>query len=88
MSSPFFYMEPKALRIRVECYSGAKADERPIKFYIKEKPYQVKELIDTWYEPRDTYFKVKADDGNFYVLKHCHRDQEEWWELSAYRKND
>ncbi|MDX1386329.1 MAG: cytoplasmic protein [bacterium] len=87
MGSPFFCMKAKALKIRVECYAGTQADERPTKFYIKERPYRVVKLIDKWYEPRDTYYKVRAEDGNYYVLKHCHEGQEDWWELSAYRKN-
>lgn len=74
------------LKISVECYAGHKADERPIRFAIKDHTYEIQDIIDRWYDPQDTYFKVLADDGNHYILRHCHRGQEEYWALEAYRK--
>jgi hypothetical protein len=29
----------------------------------------VKEVLDQWDGPSDTYFKVRADDGNLYALR-------------------
>jgi hypothetical protein len=38
---------------------------------------------DRWYSPDATYFRVQADDGNHYVLRHNERDDE--WSLDAFR---
>ncbi len=71
------------LRARVECHSGYKADERPVRFYLGETAYQVEEVIDQWYGPEATYFRVRADDANVYVLRH---DREDGWTLEAFRR--
>ncbi len=72
----------RVMKIRVICYHGHKANERPIRFYIGDKPLEVKELLDCWYGEHDDYFKVLADDGNTYVLKY--RRDEDGWELALY----
>jgi hypothetical protein len=51
--------------MQVQCYTGAKADERPVRFRLDDQAYFVEEVLDQWYGPEDTYFKVLADDGNF-----------------------
>lgn len=65
--------------VRVECYSGYKADERPIRFEIHGRMFEVKENLDRWYGIDYEYFKVRADDGNDYILKHSREDDS--WEL-------
>ncbi|MBI1897006.1 MAG: hypothetical protein HYZ57_06980 [Acidobacteria bacterium] len=65
------------MKLRVECYAGRKADERPLRFHLGQREYRVQELIDQWYGPEDTFFKVRADDGNLYVLRHA-RDEDIW----------
>jgi hypothetical protein len=32
----------------------------------------VEELLDQWYGPHDVFFKVKANDGNVYILRRHH----------------
>ena len=54
------------MKLRVECYSGNKADERPVRFYLGEQLRMVEEILDQWYGPNDIFFKVRADDGNLY----------------------
>ncbi len=69
--------------IKVECYSGYKINERPVKFILMNRAYLVKEVIDTWYGEKSVYFKVKADDENIYLLKY-----DEWqdqWDLVFYQ---
>ena len=63
--------------IRVECYAGHRADERPLRFVLRGREFQVQELDGQWYSPENTYFRVRADDGNFYVLRH-HEIQDIW----------
>lgn len=72
------------MQIRVQCYAGRKADERPVRFQIGERDYSVEEIVDQWYGPEDRYFKVRADDGNLYILRQ--RTASEDWSLEAFRK--
>jgi len=51
------------VKLRVECYSGTKADERPVRFYLSERALFVEEVLDRWYGPNDLFFKVRADDA-------------------------
>ena len=37
-------------RIRVEHYSGYKANERPVAFIFQGIHWEVQEIIDRWYE--------------------------------------
>jgi hypothetical protein len=48
------------MNVQVECYSGAKADERPIRFQLDGREYAMQEVLDHWYLPEDTYFKLRA----------------------------
>ena len=72
------------MRLEVECYSGAKANERPVRFTMGGHVYIVEELLDRWYGPEDSYFKVQADDGNLYILRHNNASGE--WSLESFRK--
>ena len=45
------------------------SNERPVRFRLDGHEYMVEELLDQWYGPSDTYFKVRADDGNLYILR-------------------
>ena len=60
------------MKLEVECYSGWKGDERPVRFRLDGHEYLVEELLDQWYGPSDSYFKVRADDGNLYILRRKH----------------
>jgi hypothetical protein len=72
-------------RIQVECYSGYKADERPLRFFLGETSYSVEEVLDQWYGPASSYFRVKASDGNLYVLRHAWGEDPHLWTLEAFR---
>ncbi|MGQ9859617.1 MAG: hypothetical protein ACUVS3_13160 [Thermodesulfobacteriota bacterium] len=67
------------MRIRVQCYSGYKADERPVRLYLGESSLEVKEVLDRWYGEDHDYFKVRADDQEVYLLRHSRAD--DTWEL-------
>ena len=69
--------------IRVECYAGHRADERPLRFVLRGREFQVQELDGQWYSPENTYFRVRADDGNFYVLRH--HEIQDIWTLDGFR---
>ncbi len=71
------------MKIQVECYSGHKADERPGKFWLGDVVLFVESVEDQWYGPDDAYFRVRADDGNTYVLGHNEETDE--WTLQSFR---
>jgi hypothetical protein len=71
-----------SLALRVRCYSGRRADERPTGFTLGSHDYLVEEVVDQWYGPDRTYFKVRADDGNLYILSHRGED----WRLDSFRR--
>ena len=56
--------------IRVECYAGYRADERPLGFVLSCNVLEVVELDARWYSPGANYFRVLVGDGNSYVLRH------------------
>jgi hypothetical protein len=89
-----------SLALKVECYAGSKADERPLRFSVEasrpgapadsevppappSRTYEVKEVLDQWYGPDYQCFKVLADDGNLYILRHNFR--EDIWTLDSFR---
>lgn len=69
--------------IRVECYSGQRADERPLRFFVGANTYTVETVDDKWYSPDATYFRVTASDGNIYVLRHD--EAKDVWTMEAFR---
>ena len=74
------------MRLKVESYSGYKADQRPTSFTLNDRTFRVQELLDTWYGPDHAYFKVRADDSNIYILKHSPELNE--WSLEMFRQGD
>lgn len=74
------------MKLWVECYAGGKADERPVRFEIGEQVRMVEELLDQWYGPNDSFFKVRADDGNLYILRRDGSTPEGTWTLESFRE--
>ncbi len=70
------------MKIKVECYSGYKANERPLRFHVGERVLEVRELLDRWFGDEADYFKLVADDGNNYILKY--NRHEDSWELTMH----
>lgn len=56
--------------ITVQTYAGYKGDERPVSFSRDGHIFRIKEIIDRWYDPDYNRFKVLADDGRTYHLRH------------------
>ena len=70
--------------VRVECYSGFKAAERPLRFQLGERWLEVEEVEDRWYDPDANWFRVKASDGGLYILRH--HEPSDVWTLESYRR--
>jgi len=54
---------------KVETYSGYRFDERPTLFHIGERKISVTDILDRWYGPDYSYFKVMGDDKKIYILR-------------------
>jgi len=63
-------MNPK--KLSVECYSGRKADERPVRFWLGGKQYQVETVLDQWYDQKAcfTRFVPTTAISTFFDNKH------------------
>jgi hypothetical protein len=69
--------------VRVESYSGFKADERPLRLHLGERTLEVVAVENRWYSPGETYFRVLTVDGDRYILRHT--EAQDVWTLTAYR---
>jgi hypothetical protein len=79
----------KTTDISVECYSGYKADEYPKCFFFDGSRYEIKAIIDHWYQgdlnpdfPVSDYLKVETTEGQQFLLKH--ELQNDLWYLCQY----
>src|ERR1017187_9679248 len=73
------------MKVEVVCYSGYKGDERPVRFRLGGEDYFVEELLDQWYGPEDVFFKVRANDGNVYILRRRSSAPDGEWCLESAR---
>lgn len=63
----------------VETSAGGAGAGLPLSFTLLERKFMVRELLDSWHGVDHAYFKLVADDGNLYVLRHdLERDE---WEM-------
>jgi len=69
--------------VQVECYSGYKADERPVKLQLRDGAREIVAIEDRWYSPGVTYFRVLVEDGDRYLLRH--QETQDVWTLTGYR---
>jgi hypothetical protein len=70
--------------VQVQCYAGRKGDERPVRFRIGNCDYMVEEIVEQWYGPDHGFYKVRADDGNLYLLRHL--SSAGTWSIEAIQK--
>ncbi len=74
------------MKLEVDCYSGRKADERPVRFRLDGRPYLIEEVLDQWYGPHDVFYKVRANDGNLYILQRQTSTPDGLWHLVSFRQ--
>ena len=74
------------MHVQVECYAGRKGDERPVRFRLEGHEYMVEEVLDQWFGPEHVFFKVRADDGGVYILRHQTLVPDGDWELVSFRE--
>ena len=66
-----------SLPIYVDEYSGHRANQRPRSFTIDEQLYEIAAVLDQWYEPSGTYFKVQTSERKVYLLRYD-GERDEW----------
>src|SRR5262245_47041677 len=76
-----------SLPIHVDAYSGYKANERPRQFHLDEQIYQIAAVLDQWYEPTATYFKVQTVEDKTYLLRYD-EETDEWTLQSGFDGDD
>ena len=70
-----------SLLIHVDEYSGHTANQRPRSFTLDEELYEIAAVLDQWYEPSATYFKVQTTEGKVYLLRYGGEDDQ--WTLQS-----
>ncbi len=73
------------MEIRVESYAGYRDEQEPRAFWLGQRRIEVVELIDRWLSPEHRYFKVRAPDGDFYILRYD--EARGIWELGAFTRS-
>jgi hypothetical protein len=69
--------------IRVECYAGYKADERPMRVLLDGQMVDITAVEDRWYSPGSTYFRVLLCSGERYILRR--QEAQDVWTVEAFR---
>ncbi len=74
------------MKIKVECYSGYKGNESPMRFFLGNRSIEVEQVVDRWYGEHGSYFRVLGNDDNLYILKGPIEDG--FWELISFTHKD
>lgn len=74
------------MKVRVECYSGYKAEETPRRVLLGNRQITVLDVIDRWLSPHHRYFKLRGDDGGTYILRQDVATQR--WNLTMFQHRD
>ena len=54
--------------------------------WLEGRPYFVKAVLDLWYNPEGIFYKVRADDGNLYILRQQTSTPDGAWDLISFRQ--
>jgi hypothetical protein len=79
------YSDSLPKQIKVEAYSGYKANERPLYILLDRSRLAVRDIIARWYDVDHDFFKILADDGKSYQIR-WNRESDVWTleEVSSY----
>jgi hypothetical protein len=70
------------MKLKVECYAGHRGEEEPRVFFLDRRRVAVIAVVDRWLSPNYRYFKVQADDGGIYILRHD--ESTDQWDLTFF----
>ncbi len=67
------------VRFQIKVQTSSRQGELliPVAFALRDRYFQVLEITDSWHGADHAYYKVIADDGNLYVIKHD-LDEDSW----------
>lgn len=74
------------MKITVECSSGHKGNDRPMRFLLGDRSIEVEEVVDRWYGEEACYFRVLGNDENHYILQGPLEGG--FWELVSFTHKD
>lgn len=69
--------------LQVDTVAGLFGEPEPSAFTLGTQRIGVITIIDRWLSQEQGYFKVKADDGAIYILRHD--EQTGQWELTLFQ---
>jgi hypothetical protein len=58
------------MELIVECRSDPRRGEIPVRFGWPGRMRRVEEVLDCWQGERHRDFRLRADDGSVYILRH------------------
>jgi hypothetical protein len=73
------------VEIRVETYVDEDGVEKLRRFRFDSREIEVAENIDQWHGADYRHFKVRASDGNLYILRL--NDSRADWDLTMYQRS-
>jgi hypothetical protein len=73
------------LTVAVECYAGHRGEETPRALQLGDRRLSVVEVLDQWLAPEHRYFKLRAEDGDIYLVRHD--VQADRWELTLFQRD-
>jgi hypothetical protein len=71
------------MKLKVESYAAPFREAEPRAFYLGQRRITVLEILDRWLAPQYGYFKIAADDGAHYILRHDLPTND--WELTLFQ---
>ena len=74
------------MKVKVEFDTTPTGEENPAGFVLGDRAIKIEAIMDRWYSPQGSYYRVSADDGNFYILKSAAGG--ELWELVSFTHKD
>lgn len=73
------------MKLHVECRVGPQGDPEPHAFMLGDSRVEVMQIVDRWFGPDYTYFKVIGQDQSTYILR-CVLPAMEW-ELTMFQSS-
>ena len=66
--------------LRVECYAGYRAEERPQALWLYGRRIAIREILDRWCSEEYAYFELLGEDGVRYLVRRD--DHRDGWEVT------
>lgn len=70
------------MKLRIETSAEQSDWPQPTGFFLGNKHIDVVQIVDRWPSVDHIYFKVRADDGSTYILRHDEKPDQ--WEMTFF----